>query len=368
MVTPSYYPIKGGSESVVENLSIKLNESGTQTDIMTFNMNKKWNPCWQTKREKLDGLNVIKIPALNWYPLEHSNRITLGINLIPGIFRNYLKEYDIIHFHGEDLTFPVFSFLTKKPKIFHSHGFSLDFYKRYHLTRLILKSIADRYISISQIMTKEFAELGINPRRIRYLPNSVDPVVFHPIEKKDSNLILFVGRVTRAKGLHILVESLQHLKTKVQLVIIGPPDWDGEYFAAIKRKITEVNRTGKHIITYLGPQEQKEIIKWYQKASLFILPSFREASPVTILEALSCETPVIATNVGAISEMVCAGRNGLLVPPNNISRLAESIQSLLDREDVRTKYGREGRKSIVENFSHDVIVGRLIKIYEEVLR
>jgi len=110
MVTPSRYPIKGGAEPVVKNLPIKLNESGTQTDIMTFNMNKKWSPCWRTKREKLDGLNVIKIPALNWYPLEHSNRITLGINLIPGIFRNYLKEYYIIHFHGEDLTFPVFSF------------------------------------------------------------------------------------------------------------------------------------------------------------------------------------------------------------------------------------------------------------------
>ena len=125
------------------------------------------------------GINVYKIPALNWYPIAHSNRITLGINLILGRFRNQLKKYDIIHFHGEDSTFPLFSYMIKKPKIFHSHGFSVDFYKRYFLSRLILKHIADAYISISQHMTKEMVELGIPQNKIKHLPNAVDTKIFH---------------------------------------------------------------------------------------------------------------------------------------------------------------------------------------------
>ncbi|MEA2066094.1 MAG: hypothetical protein U9O65_03200, partial [Thermotogota bacterium] len=131
MVTPSYYPIKGGAEAVIRNLSIKLNKIGVQTDIMTFNMNRKWNPSWQAKTEKIDDINVFKIPALNWFPMVHSDRITLGINLIPGRFRKYLKNYDVIHFHCAELTFPLFSYTVKKPKIVHLHGFSTDFYKRY---------------------------------------------------------------------------------------------------------------------------------------------------------------------------------------------------------------------------------------------
>jgi len=367
MVTPSYYPIKGGAETVVRNLSIELNKMEVKTDILTFNMNRKWNPSWQAKIEKIDDINIFKIPALNWFPMEHSDRITLGINLIPGRFRNRLKKYDIIHFHGGDLTFPLFSYTVKKPKIFHSHGFSLDFYKRYFLSRLILKSVADLYISISKKMRRELIDLGIPKNKIRLLLNGIDAKTFHPSEKKSDNLVLFVGRITYAKGLHILLESLRYLKKKIHLVIIGPSDWDIEYFREILVRMENENKKGEHKITYLGSQEQTNIIEWYQKASVFVLPSFREAFAIVNLEALACETPVIATNIGAIPEVIQHGKNGILIPPNNAIKLAEAIQYLLDNKDVRARFGREGRKFVVENFSYSVIAKKLPRIYEEML-
>ena len=368
MVTPSYYPIKGGAEAVIRTLSIRLNKIGVHTDIMTFNMNRKWNPSWQGRTEKIDGINVFKIPALNWLPMVHSDRITLGINLIPGRFRKYLKNYDIIHFHGAELTFPFFSYAVKKPKILHLHGFSTDFYKKYFLSLLIFKHVADVYISLSQRMTKELIELGIPQNKIRYLPNAVDTEIFHPCGEKKDNLVLFIGRITFNKGLHVLLKSLTYVKKRTHLVIIGPSDWDVKYFLKILKQIEAENRRGLHKITYLGAQNKTNVVKWLRKASMLVLPSFREAFAVTNLEALACETPVIATNVGGIPEIIQSGKNGILVPPNNALKLAKAIQYLLDNKDARTKFGREGRKLILKRFSSETVVNKLCEIYKEMLK
>jgi len=368
MVTPGYYPIKGGTETVVRNLSILLKKNGVHTDVMTFNMDRKWSPKWQGKIERIDGITVFKVPALNWLPIEHSPRITLGVNLIPGRFANLLKQYDVIHFHEADFSFPLFSILARKPKIFHLHGISVDFFKRYHLSRAILKHVADLYISISKQMRKDLIDLGIPREKIAYLPNGVDVRLFCPRKEKENNLLLFVGRITSGKGLHVLLESLRYLEESIHLVIIGPADCDLRYYQNLfNTSIEKINREGKHKITYLGALDQADIVEWYQKASIFVLPSFSEALPVALLEALSCETPVIATPVGGVPEVVRNFENGILVPVSNPLKLAEAIQYLLDNKKTRIKFGRAAREKVIRNFSIGVIAKRLCDIYEGIV-
>jgi len=365
MVTPSYHPILGGTETVVRNLSIKLNEMGIHTDVMTFNMNRKWNPAWKGKTEKIDGVNVFKIAALNWLPIGHSQRITFKINLIPGRFTYLLKNYDLIHFHDDsDLTFPLFSYFVKKPKLLHLHGFYFDFYRRNLLSRYMLKMVADAYIPIARTFERDLVELGIPESKIRRLPNGVDVKKFHPSKEKIDNLLLFVGRISTVKGLHILLKSLRYLIKPVHLVIIGPPDYG---FEEILRLINKENERGVHEVTYLGILETEDVIKWYQRASIFVHPSLFEVFPVTNLEALSCGTPVVATNVAGIPEIVRDRQHGILVPPNNPARLAEAIQYLLENEDIRIKFGREGRKWVVKNFSLEAVTEKLCRIYKEIV-
>jgi glycosyltransferase involved in cell wall biosynthesis len=364
MVTPSYYPIKGGAETLIRNLSIKLNQVGIHTDLMTFNMDQKWKPRWQSRTEEIDGFTVYKIPALNWFPLQHSDRITLGINLIPGRFRHLLERYDIIHFHVGDFSFPVFSLTTTKPKIAHFHG-PLGFHRRYFLSRLMLRNIADSYIAISRSMHQDLIDLGVQPDRISYLPNAVDTTVFRPDGNRTENLLLFVGRITYGKGVHILLKSLVSLRTKTQVVIIGPPDWDTGYFKVIQSQINHENRRGVHKITYLGMQDQDSIAKWCQKASVFVLPSFKEACGLAIIEALSCGTPVVATDIDGIREVVTEGKDGILVPTNNSLQLASAIQYLLDNETVRTNFGRQARLAVQASFSFDSAIANLVRIYKE---
>ena len=365
MVSPCYYPVKGGTETVVRDLSIALNRKGVHTDVMTFNMDWKWKPMWQGRTETIDGITVFKIPALNWYPFTHSNRITLGINLVPSRFTHILKRYDIVHFHELDLSFPLFSSLIRKPKIIHCHGVDIQFLRRYHLSRMLLKHLAGLYISISRQMTEDLLTLGIHRKRVVYLPNGVDTSLFAPQGQKEDNLLLFVGRLTANKGLHVLVKSLGHLKKSVQLAIIGPASWDHKYYLEVLESIERVTQKGRHKIMYLGAMDQADTIQWYQKASLFVLPSFAEGFPVTVLEALSCETPVIASSVGGIPEVVKEYENGILTPPNDSVALANAIQYLLENKEVRTKFGREGRKHVIKYYSQEASVTKLCHIYEQ---
>jgi glycosyltransferase involved in cell wall biosynthesis len=370
MVTPGFHPIKGGTETIVRNLSIELNKIGVRVDIMTFNMDRRWNPKWRGKIEKIDGITVFKVPALNWLPIiKHSPRITFGINLIPGRFTHLMKGYDIIHFHETEFSFPFFSYCVKKPKILHLHGITFDYFKRYHLSRFILKTAADLYLSITKQMKNELAMLGIPKNKIIYFPNAVDSKIFQPKEKKMDNTILYVGRIGPDKGLHVLLKSLTYIKNSVDLEIIGPPDWNLNYYQNVLKLIEIENRKGKHKIRYLGRVDpnQTSLIQAYQKASILVLPSFFEAFGIVLLEAMSCETPVVSTYAGGIPEIVINGENGILVPVNNPSKLAEAIDYLLENKDVRMKFGKAGRKRVVENFSVEVLAKNLCKIYEAML-
>lgn len=362
MATPCYYPVKGGTETTVRNLAITLNKNGIQTDVMAFNVDQNRNPKWQRKTEKIDGITVYRIPALDWI---HSYKVTAGVNLIPGRFTYILKRYDIIHFHEFELSFPFFSAHIKKPKILHLHGIDYNFLKRHHISRFLLKHLAHIYISISKQMTKELTSLGIPKNKIAYLPNSINTNMFKPKKQKEDNLLLFVGRISQGKGLHILIKSLQNLKEPTRLAIIGPPDWDTNYYQNILKMIEKEKRKGKHEIKYLGAMDQTEIVGWYQKASLFILPSFIEGFPVTILEALACETPVIATPVGGVPEIIRNYETGILVPLNDPKTLAEAIQYLLENKDVRLKMGREGRKHVVKEYSLENVTKNLCTIYRQ---
>ncbi|MCD6242842.1 glycosyltransferase family 4 protein [Candidatus Bathyarchaeota archaeon] len=367
MVSPCYYPVKGGTETTVRNLAIALNKNKIQTDVMAFNVDQTRKPRWQGKTERIDGIVIYRIPALDWLPITHSARVTAGVNFIPGKFTHILKKYDVIHFHEVEFSFPFFSFFVKKPKIIHLHGIDYNFLKRHHISRFLLKHLVKVYISISKRMKKELINLGVPENRIIYLPNSIDVNHFKPKRRKQENMLLFVGRIAASKGLHILIRSLQHLKDNVCLVIIGPPDWDANYHKNILRMIEKENRKRKHEVRYLGTLEPTKLAEWYQKASLFILPSFAEGFPVTILEALACETPVIATPVGGIPEIIRNGETGILIRQNTPAYVAKAIQYLLENRDVRLRMGRKGREYVVRKHSLENVCKKLHAIYKQLI-
>jgi len=367
MITPGFYPVKGGTETVVKDLSVAINGLGVDVDIMTFNMNVKWRTKWKGETSNFDGMKVYKIPALNWLPRFHSPRLNLQINVIPGRFTHLLKDYDLLHFHEAEFSFPLFSTLVNKPKVLHLHGVICDYFKKYGLSRFLLKHVASNYISITMELKNILEKFGIPRERILYLPNFVNTDVFYPQGEKEDNLLLFVGRIDSRKGLHILLQALSYVDIPVHLVIIGPLSL-GSYGQTILRMIEQQNQKGRHRIEYLGTLEsQQDLISWYRKASVFVAPSLYEPFGVVLLEALACATPVIATKSGGIPEIVREDIDGRLVPPNDYKNLAAAIQYLLENEDKAARMGLEGRSRVLSNFSLKETAKKLHSIYVHTL-
>jgi len=369
MATPFYYPTIGGTESIVENIAICLNRIGVQTDIMT--LNPAWQPSWRRRTEVINGLRIMRIPALYLKPkILHHNKISFMIDYLPGDFKALLKYYDIIHFHNDvNLCFPFFSYSITKPKIFHCHCLNMTYqlYKRNFVSRYLFAKTAGMYVAVSNWLAGLLQNLDIPSHRIRVVHNGIDIAKFHPQSGiKSSDTVLFVGRITPVKGLLTVLKSLCYLKKHIDLVVIGPM-YDSQY----AKKITESARTVAaktgHSITFIGVQTQEELIRWYQKASILVLPSLSEPFGIVGLEALSCETPVVASSVGGIPEFVQNEKNGMLVPPGDPIKMAEGIQYLLDNERIRVSLGEEGRRSVMAKFSSEKMTKKLLHLYEEIV-
>jgi glycosyltransferase involved in cell wall biosynthesis len=97
------------------------------------------------------------------------------------------------------------------------------------------------------------------------------------------------------------------------------------------------------------------------------MPLLSESFGIVNVEAMACGTPVIASDIEGIRDIIESGKSGILVPPDDPIKLAEAIQFLLDNDDIRIKFGAEGRKKVEKEFSWDVIVARLLEIYKEII-
>ncbi|HML02446.1 MAG TPA: glycosyltransferase family 4 protein [Candidatus Bathyarchaeia archaeon] len=368
MVTPFYYPVIGGTESFIQNASLRLNEIGIKTDVLTFNLSGGDRPVWKNIIVQMDKSKIIKIRCLK--AIRPSGLLQIG--LVPGPFQRFMKEYDIIHFHNEtELSLPLFSYFVKKPKIMHCHclDVSYRFYKKNPASCKALRKISHVYVAVSDPIRRLLIDLGIPKNNIRIVPNGVDTEIFRPNNKlRARNLLLFVGRIVPNKGLHILLKSLEYVKSPVTLVIIGPrSSFSPAYYDEILRYINRLNETTTHKISFLGVQTKEELIRWYQRATIFVCPSLSEPFGIVNLEAMSCGTPVIASSVGGIPEVVKNNKNGILVRCGVSEELAHAIQSLLDNRDLRNAFSEDGREWVVKNFSSQVIARYLLRLYNSML-
>lgn len=371
MIAPSFKPVIGGAENAVENLTINLNKIGIKTDVMTFNMASHWNPKWEWEIKKEINYDVYKIPAFNPFiklnipdPISYLFKISICPDLK---FREILDDYDVLHFHDVvDLSFPLFSLLKRKPRLFHIHTFieNYNFYKYNILSRYLLLKFPDLHITASKRSFKCLKGLGAE--NVEILPYGVDPKLFTYNENlRNENTILFLGRFEERKGLHILLDALSILNDPVKLIIVGP-NYDDKYSKRIFSKIDEINKL-KHDISYLGPQSKDDLINLLKMSTILAFPSLKEDFGIVILEAMSCGIPIIASDLGGVNEMIKDLENGVIVPPGDPIKLAESIQNLLNNEDLMTKLSINGRKIIEDKFSWDSIAKKFSKIYQELI-
>jgi starch synthase len=193
--------------------------------------------------------------------------------------------------------------------------------------------------------------------------------------------VLFVGRVTRQKGVTHLVDAIRYLPRETQVVLCaGAPD-TAEIAAELRLKVEDVRRGHPRVVWIEKMVTKQEAIQLYSHARVFCCPSIYEPFGIINLEAMACHTPVVASSTGGIKEVVVHGETGYLVPfdqdpvtsfpvdPERFARdLAFHINRLLEDPEKCKRFGDAGRRRAEKTFSWTAIAKQTVRLYEEVIR
>jgi alpha-maltose-1-phosphate synthase len=252
---------------------------------------------------------------------------------------------------------------------------------------------ADAIIAVSEGMAHDVrvAYPNVDPARLRVVHNGIDTAQYSPDDRTDvlerlgvdpqRPSVVFVGRITRQKGVPYLLRAARDLPDGVQLVLLaGAPDTP-DIGAEVERLVDELRSThGDDIVWVPEMLPKPEVIQILSHASLFVCPSIYEPMGIVNLEAMACEAPVVATATGGIPEVVADGETGLLVPigrqnpdgepldPNAfVAALAEAINTMLADPARAGEMGRAGRRRAVEHFSWAAIAKETMDVYRSVI-
>jgi starch synthase len=224
------------------------------------------------------------------------------------------------------------------------------------------------HVIYNGIDLKEYQKTSDTSALIKY---GVDPAVPY---------VLFVGRITRQKGVTHLVEAIPHLPKGTQVVLCaGAPDTP-EIAAEMREKVEQVSKINSRVVWIEKMVTKPEAIQLYSNASVFCCPSVYEPFGIINLEAMACKAPVVASATGGILEVVVDGETGYLVPfeqdpvttfpsnPEKFSRdLAEKISYLLADPAQAKRFGEAGRRRVEETFAWSAIAEQTIKLYRELI-
>ncbi|MEE6259026.1 glycogen synthase [Plantactinospora sonchi] len=252
---------------------------------------------------------------------------------------------------------------------------------------------ADAVIAVSAGMMRDLlaAYPSVSPERVRVVHNGIDTHQYAPDPGTDvlarlgidpgRPSVTYVGRITRQKGLPYLLRAARRLPAEAQLVLLaGAPD-TAEIAAEVESLVAELRASREGVVWVAEMLPKAEVIQILTHSTVFVCPSIYEPMGIVNLEAMACETAVVATATGGIPEVVADGSTGLLVPiaqandgtgtpldPERfVADLATAITGLLADPTRAVELGRAGRRRAVEHFSWDSIAERTLGVYREVL-
>ncbi|SMQ20827.1 glycogen synthase (ADP-glucose) [Streptomyces sp. Ag82_O1-12] len=241
---------------------------------------------------------------------------------------------------------------------------------------------ADAVVAVSGAMREDILGCypALDPERVHVVHNGIDTTLYRPDRGTDAlerigldrsrPYVLFVGRITRQKGVPHLLRAVRDIDPAAQVVLCaGAPDTPeiDQEFRELFGELSAV-RDGVFWIPRMLPRP--EVIQLLTHAALFVCPSVYEPLGIVNLEAMACGTPVVASAVGGIPEVVDDGTTGLLVPPGDDfeAGLARAMDTVLDDSEAARRMGEAGRERAVGEFGWDAVARRTVRLYEEILK
>ncbi|AYK15552.1 glycosyltransferase family 4 protein [Methanosarcina flavescens] len=368
VITSAKFPPEEGIGNYIYNMSKEFIRKGHQVTVITRGSSK-------AQEENFEGIRLYRAPFFPLYPLH----VQVHGVFVNKLFASIKSDFDVVHYHTP-LPPPI---KTNLPTVTTVHTpmktdtgmvelvnpFSLAVKLQGKVSCLIesrLFNISDIITSVASSVSQELGEYGLNPGDVEVIGNGVDENLFCPIQNKtNEKYILYTGRLSYRKGLVDFIEcgiSVCSRYPDVNFKLTGK----GPLFEKLKGIVHESGYQDR--FEFLGHVEKSKLIELYQNATIFVLPSHYEGLPTTLLEAMSCGLPVVATAVSGNLDVIESGKNGILVPIKSPDRMAEAVSFLLDNEKLRTELGIAARKTIEQKFTWSAISDKILRCYYSICK
>jgi glycosyltransferase involved in cell wall biosynthesis len=284
------------------------------------------------------------------------------------------RELKILHIHGASkgsfyrkyILYVFARFFSNKKIIYHIHGGGFrDFYLGsskfvQRRVRYMINSV-DLVICLSE-KWKHFYTSAFKPKQIKILNNMILPP--NNTERMNSNdkyKLLFLGLIGDNKGIFDLIKTIaknkKQFENKLELKVAGNGEVD-----RLTNTISKWNI--QNMVHFEGWADEKKKEELFRSADAFILPSYKEGLPLSILEAMSYGLPIISSKVGGIPDLLHKGKNGILVVPGNQRAIKNAIVKLMNNKDLCKNYSQNSAKTVVD-FYPDRVLKSLLSIYHE---
>ncbi len=382
MVTPSFYPILGGLELYVLNISRELARRGHAVHIFTPQtvMRRKVMP----PEEGIDNVQVHRLPVT----LDLAYRARLCPSLMPQLLSNSYG-LNIVHIHSHDHLHSLLALLASKirglPIVMGTYG-PISTQSEYGLITRHLFKLYDNLITPIMFRSADFVVAkfpSILPWVTRNLPNTskasvspsgiprdylapARPGYLRERLKAKGPIILYVGRLSSQKGVHHLIRAMPQVLQEIPeafLVLVGP-----DYSDFTSKLLADAQSLGiADNVSFVGPIYDENLeMRIFASCDVFVMPSSFEGFSQTIHKAWAQGKPVVATKVGSLVREVETGLDGLLVEYGDHAALARALVRVLSNPDLGMSYGEHGQKK-VERYAYDSLAAELEGIYLRVL-
>ncbi len=379
-----FYPAwaYGGPPRNVYGLCKELVKRGHEVTVFTTDALDSKNRIAE-KQEIVDGIEIRRFRNISNYLAFH-HRIFLTPGMIAAVKRD-IKNYDIVHLNDyrtlQNLLAHHYARQYAIPYVLQARGSLVNFGKKQGLKTLFdvigghnLLRDASRLIAVAPLEVEYYKNKGVNDAKIDIVPNGIDLSQFENLPqrgdfkkkyglKENNQVVLFLGRVHKSKGIDLLISAFAELTGEfndVKTVIAGPDDG---YLATLKSLTKDLGLEGR--VIFVGPLYGEQKLAAYVDADVYALTSPYEVFGVTILEALACGTPVVVTEGCGIADII-KNKAGLVVPYEK-EPLSQALHTLLVDDKMRQQFSRSGKKLVRENYSWSNIAGQMERVYKSCL-
>jgi len=342
--------------------------------------NKYGIECWQPERtfkqvysRKNDGITYRLFPSF-YIPVKGINKLEISLPLLRELRKEAKKEKILIHLHNyrNPAFYLIASLFKDVPIIAQDHGpfrprFALFPWR--HIAEKITFRNIDYFFTLTEGEKKYISDL-VGEEKVEMGTMGVDYERFKPMDKiaarrklnlpTDRKIVLTVCYLSEIKGIECMLRALPPIiaaHPDLLYVVVGASH--GDYDKQLKKLAAELNLA--EFVRFIDSPSKTILLLTYQAADLFVLPSLSEGAPVVIMEALACDIPVIATDVGYVSRMVDIFKTGLLVPPGDVQQLSKAIMTFFVHQD---KF-EDCRKVSRQRFDWDTIITNTIRVYDD---